>query len=127
MPVVIERIAEMPQGSLGFHASETLTREDFTDVLLPPIREAVNGGVGVRLLFVAGSEMGHLEPAALWEDLKAEVDLGLRHPSAWKRVAIATDLGWIRRMMSMFGWMAPGETKVFAEDQVEAAKLWVVA
>lgn len=122
---MIERIAGMPDGTLGFQASEQLTREDFTDVLLPPIREAVNSGAGVRLLFVAPSDMGHMEPGALWEDLKAEVDLGMRHPSAWKRVAIATDLGWIRKVMSMFGWMAPGETKLFTEDQIETAKVWL--
>ena len=35
----------MPAGALGFRVSGRLTREDYRDVLVPPLRAAVDAGV----------------------------------------------------------------------------------
>jgi len=47
---MIERIEEMPAGTIGLRASGKLSREDYQQVLEPALREGVESGE-LRLLF----------------------------------------------------------------------------
>jgi hypothetical protein len=60
---------------------------------------------------------------ALSEDLKT----GIEHLRAWKRIALVTDIGWMRQATDLFGWMTPGETKTFPLDQQDQAIHWLIA
>lgn len=66
-----------------------------------------------------------MEPAAVWEDLKLEAELGIRHRDAWERIAVVTDLGWRWRAFELFSWMVPGEMRLFHEPDMERAKSWL--
>jgi hypothetical protein len=122
---MVTPISEMPPGTMGFEASGTLTPEDYERVLLPPLREAIENGTELRYLFSTGEDFEGISPGALWEDSKASIKLGLQHASAWKRVAIVTDVDWIRRSGAFFGWMVPGEFRLFGSAELEEAKGWV--
>jgi hypothetical protein len=122
---VIDAIPDMPAGTFGFRASGQITPQDYRDVVLPPLRAAVENGEKLRVL-VAVSEFRE-GPTAVWEDLKADVELGIRHRQAWERVAVVSDMGWVRKASELFAWMMPGELRAFGEDELEAAKAWLVA
>jgi hypothetical protein len=122
---MVEKIADMPAGTIGFRASGKLTPEDYRDVLVPTLREAVDGGE-VRMLFVL-SDFEELEPRAWLEDAKTGVELGFLKHSAWKRSAVVSDAEWVKKAMRMFAWMAPGEVKVYDLDQEDEARAWVAA
>ena len=32
-------------------------------------------------------------------------------PRAWKRIAVVTDIEWVDHMITLFGWMTPGEVR----------------
>jgi hypothetical protein len=114
----------MPPGTLGFRVSGRLTREDYADGLVPPLREAIRTGKRLRVLYAIGPEL-HMEPAAVWEDLKAEVELGIKHRDAWERIAVVTDLDWLRRAFELASWLIPGDTRLFRESELEEAKAWL--
>jgi len=40
-------------------------------------------------------------------------------------VALVTDIEWMRHMTALFGWMTPGETKIFGLAQRAEAIRWV--
>jgi len=120
---MIERIEEMPAGTIGFRASGEISGEDYKGVLEQPMRDAVEAGE-VRLLFVVEDSF-KMEPGALREDAKMGIELGLRHPSAWKRMALVTDVEWVARAIRMFAWMTPGEVKLFELGQLDEARTWV--
>ena len=122
---MVEKIDDMPAGTIGFRASGKLTLVDYRDVLVPTLREAVEAGE-VRMLFVL-SDFEELEPRAWLEDAKTGVELGFLEHSAWKRSAIVSDAEWVKKAMRMFAWMAPGEVMVFDLDQEEEARAWVAA
>jgi hypothetical protein len=65
-----------------------------------------------------------MEPAAVWEDLKAAIDLGIEHRDAWERIAVVTDLDWLLRAFELFSWVVPGEMRLFRESELEQAKSW---
>jgi hypothetical protein len=120
---MVEVITGMPPGSLGFRLSGHLTREDY-QALVPPLRTAVEAGERLRVLYAIGPGL-HLEPGAMWEDLKLDVELGIRHRDAWERVALVTDLGWLWRAFDLFSWMVPGELRLFHENELEQSKTWL--
>jgi hypothetical protein len=123
---MIEQLEDMPAGTLGFRATGHLTRDEYHDVLLPAMRAAAEAG-DVRMLFAIGPGFERFDAGALAEDMKAGVTLGIGHPHAWKRVAIATDVDWIERTIHMFAWMTPGELRVFGLDELDEARTWVAA
>jgi hypothetical protein len=120
---MIERIEEMPAGTIGFRAAGRLTREDYRKVLEPVLHEAAESGE-IRMLFTLTAFEG-LEPAAWFDDIKTGLGLGIGHHSAWKRSAIVTDVEWVGRAYKMFAWVTPGEVKVYRPEQLEDAKSWV--
>jgi SpoIIAA-like len=121
---VIERLEGMPEGTIGFRATGRLSRDEYRDVLLPPMQEAAEAGE-VRLLFAIGPGFEEFEAGALVEDTKAGLTLGLGHPHAWKRTALLTDVDWITKAVHMFAWLMPGEIMVRGLDDLEEAKAWV--
>jgi hypothetical protein len=120
---VIERIDEMPTGTIGLTASGKLTRDDYREVLEPALREGIASGE-LRLLFVLIVFDG-LEAAAVPEDLKTGLSAWFGHHSSWKRFALVTDVEWVAKAMHMFAWMTPGDVMIGDLDQLEAAKAWV--
>jgi hypothetical protein len=121
---MIERLDDMPAGTLGFRVSGELERSDYTDVMVPDLRKAVESGGGLRTLYVI-DRLEEMEPGAMWEDAKADFDLGIRHHSAFERTAIVTDQEWLARSARLLAWMAPGELKVFRVVDLEEAKAWI--
>jgi hypothetical protein len=119
---MIERLTDMPPGTLGFRVQGEVEREDYDKVLTPELRQALEAGP-LRTLYVIET-LDEMEPAALWADTKLGVDLGLRHRDAWVRSAIVTDIQWLARATRLFAWMIPGEVRVFPLAELEQAKSW---
>jgi hypothetical protein len=123
---MIERLDDMPPGTIGFRATAHVSRDDYREVLLPPLRAAARAGE-VRMLFAIGPGFEGFEPGALMEDSRAGLTLGIGHPHAWKRTAIVTDVDWITKAIHMFTWLVPGEILVRGLDGLDEAKAWVAA
>ncbi len=121
---MIELLHDMPEGVLGFKISGEVSRADYDDVLMPPIRKAIEGGTKVRALTQIGPGFEGYDKDAVWEDVKAGVEWGVGRHSAWECIAVVTDERKLRKLASLFGWMSPGELKTFKLDQLEDAKTW---
>jgi hypothetical protein len=115
---MLEKIADLPQGVIGFEASGKLTAEDYRDVLLPAVEEAAGRGE-VRIVIVMPAFHG-LSGGAVWQDLK----MGIEHWRGWKRIALVTDVEWMRHGTEWFAWMIPGEVKHFPMSDRAAAVEW---
>jgi hypothetical protein len=121
---VIERLTDMPPGTIGFRAAGEIEREDYDEVLVPELRRALEAGGGLRTLYLI-EDLDEIEPGALWADTRLGFDVGVRHHEAWIRSAIVTDIHWMARATKLFAWMIPGEARVFPRDELEQAKTWV--
>ncbi|HTR73706.1 MAG TPA: STAS/SEC14 domain-containing protein [Solirubrobacterales bacterium] len=120
---MVERIEEMPAGTIGFKVVDELTGDDYRGKIEPALAAAAEAGE-VRLLFEIDSGFG-MDAGAVIEDAKTGVKLGLGHMKAWKRTAVVTDVDWIRKGIKAFGFMTPGEVQVFDPADLGAAKIWV--
>ncbi len=115
---MLKQIMDLPPSVIGFEVTGKLTAEDYSEVLLPALQKAAGTGE-VRVVMVIPDFEG-FTTGALWQDLK----MGVENWRAWKRIALVTDVGWMRHATEWFGWMTPGEVKQFPLDQQPDAIAW---
>jgi SpoIIAA-like len=120
---MVEPIAGMPAGTLGFRVSGKIDRAEYFE-MLDPIREQLERGDRVSFLVETADDFHGLDAGALWEDMKVAGSVGLRYRSAWERLAVVTDKDWIRHGVAAFSWVIPGEIRVFEPSELELAKVW---
>jgi hypothetical protein len=120
---MVERIEGMPAGKLGFRLSGKLTHTEYFEIL-NPIKEQLERGEHVSFLVETAPDFGGLDLGALWEDAKAGPSLGLKHRHQWERLAVVTDKDWMRNAITVFGWLSPGELRVFEPGELDQAKAW---
>jgi hypothetical protein len=116
---MIRQLDDMPDGVIGLEAGGEVTAVDYRDVMVPLLTEALERG-GVRLLYVL-PEHTKFTPGAAFADAK----LGLGHLRGWERIAVVSDADWLENSIKAFGWMMPGEVKVFDDDEIDEAKAWL--
>ena len=117
---MIRVLEGLPEHVLAVEASGTVTDDDYERVLVPALREKLERGGKVRFVYVLGEDFEGWTMGAMWEDAK----LGVSELRAWEKVAVVTDKDSLRHMVKAFGWMIPGEVRVFGLSEVEVAKDW---
>ena len=115
---MIRVLDDMPAGVLGFEAVDDVEEEDYANVLVPAIEQAIAEFGKVRIVYVLGPEFDEYEGDAAWEDLK----LGVRHPASFERMAIVTDASWAGPAVKAFSIRGPAKRARFAG--LESAKRW---
>ena len=119
---MVERLDDMPQGTVGFRASGEVTRVDYLQVLEPALREAVESGE-VRMLYIVESGF-EMDGGAILQDAKTASPWGWG-TSHRGRTAVVTDVEWVSRAVRMFAWLAPGEVRVWPMGGLDEAREWV--
>jgi hypothetical protein len=51
--------------------------------------------------------------------------VGLQHLTAWERIAVVTDVGWIRTALKVFGFAIPGQIRGFSNNELAEARQWL--
>ncbi|OBK43932.1 hypothetical protein A5656_06430 [Mycobacterium gordonae] len=119
---MIEMLPDMPEGVIGIRVSGRLSGDELRE-MKPSLQERLNTGE-IRLVEVIPSDYEGFGPGGLMEDLKLGFGTVLPHHSAFKRIAIVTDLEWVRHVLHALAWIVPGELAVFGTDALEQAKEW---
>ena len=124
---MIEAIADMPAGVIGFRVEGEMTDGDYADVLAPALRAAAGTGE-VRLLLVGakGFDLGSLK--ARFESARKDPELDLGHSKDWRRVAIVADTNFvIRAAFPAVARAIPVDTKLFGPGDEAKARTWVAS
>ncbi len=120
---MIERLAGFPDSVVAVAAKGQVTRADYEQVLLPEVDRVFKNHRRANFYYELGPQFTGLDPGAAWEDVKESI----RHFGAWEKMAIVTDVDWIKRLVSGFGAMMPGEVRVFPNAEAASARAWIVA
>jgi hypothetical protein len=116
---MIKELNELPANVIGFEVTGKVLAQDFLDVVLPAFERAAKAGEFRAVIVI--SQFNGMSSGALWEDLR----LGVPHLRDWKRIAVVTDIDWIVHLTHLFGWMTPGEVRVFPLAERVQAIGWV--
>src|SRR6266403_1567825 len=116
---MLELIEGLPGNVVGIAVSGRLTVQDCQDVLVPAMQKSLKRHEKIRLYYELNSRF----PGAAWDEL----DLGLEHVSRCERVAIVTDIGWVRLTVKALRFLIPSEIRVFATVQADEGRAWIRA
>ena len=116
---MLELIGGLPGNVVGIAVSGRLTRQDCEDLLVPAMQKSLNRHEKIRLYYELNSRF----PGAAWDEL----NLGLEHATRCERVAIVTDIGWVRLTVKALRFLIPSEIRVFATIEADEGRAWIKA
>jgi SpoIIAA-like len=116
---MIELIEDLPRNVVGISVRGRVTKQECREILTPAMQRSLKWRDKARLYYELGSRF----PGAGWDDL----DLGFGQASRCERVAIVTDIAWVRLTVQAIRFLIPGEIRVFATAEVPEARAWIVA
>ncbi len=118
---MVEIMQGMPDNVVAVSAGGKVTGEDYERVLIPLIEEKLKKYDKIRMLYRLGPEYSGFTAEAMWDDAK----VGIRHMTAFEKVAVVSDVGWIVNATKFFSFMMPCPVKVFGNEQLDEAKSWI--
>jgi hypothetical protein len=120
---MIEVLKGFPDNVLAIAAKGRVTAKDYDEVLIPKIDETIQRYGKVRCFYELGPDYSGFDAGAAWKDFK----LGVAHITRWERVAVVTDVGWIRGMMKAFRFLIPGDIRIFGVSEADDARNWIAS
>src|SRR5208282_3331629 len=120
---MIDALKGFPTKVLAFACKGHVTKRDYETVLIPAVKQALKQTGKVRLYYQIDPDFSGIEPGAVWDDFT----VGMEHVLRWERIAVVTDVDWIRYTIRAFSFVIPAVTKIFPLDEKAKARDWIVA
>ena len=118
---MIETDGVQPGGVIEFRLSGHVTASDYETVLIPAIETAIEKYGKLRTLFLFDGDFEGYELEAAWDDAR----VGLRHWNVFERVAVVADVGWIKKTISLAGFLVACPIQTFPVAEGEDARRWL--
>ena len=106
---------------LKLEAEGKVTGDDYQLVIIPAIESKLRKHEKICLLYELGSHFSGFDFLAIWEDFK----LGLTHWSDFEKIALVSDIQWIRIVTNALGFILPYPLQVFHNNQLSQAEEWI--
>jgi hypothetical protein len=117
---MITLIENLPENMVGFRATGEVTEEDFNNVVIPKVQEAVDKTGKLNYLLVLDTSIKNFTVGAWMKDAY----MGIKHLIKWNHAAIVSDVESIRNFTNTFSIMIPGEFKGFEHKDLQKAIDW---
>src|SRR5713226_7753409 len=109
---MIEIIDGLPDNVVGIIAKGRVTNSDCDKILKPAMESTLKRHDKVRLYYQIGCRF----PGAC---------LGKPQGRHRERVAIVTDVGWVRHTVNALRFLIPGEVRVFTSNEAYEGCAWI--
>ena len=119
---MIEVLPGYPDDVLAISAKGHVTVEDYRTVIGPELHSRLVKHSRVRLLYELGAEYSGLSAGAAWSDMQ----IGLSHWHQFGRIAVVTDVSWLREAVRIFAPFFPHAVRVFSTADRVAAHDWII-
>ena len=106
---------------ISISAHGNVTHEDYAQVLIPAVDEKIKAHGKVRLLYHLGSDVTGCDIEAVWDDART----GVQHFTAFEKIAVVTDIAWIKAAVQTFGIFKTRPVKIFSNVEIVEATSWI--
>lgn len=113
----------LPDDVLGLDLRGVITARDYAETIAPEVERMREQHGKIKLVYRIGPEFTSATPGAVWNDAR----IGLMNLSAFSRIALVSDIDWVRLATRTFAPLIPGEVHIFPTAELEEAKAWVSA
>lgn len=114
-------INDLPDNVLGISGEGKITGKDYDTVLFPALAEKFKSNKKLRMLYHLGINFTGFDLSAMLDDAK----MGMKHLSAWDRIALVSDHEMINTFAKFFGHMLSCELRIFKNTEIGEAKMWI--
>ncbi|EDY39259.1 conserved hypothetical protein [Cyanobium sp. PCC 7001] len=118
---MIETIEGLPAGTVGFRLHGRIHGEDYDQVLVPALEQAIAEYDRIKAMLCFDADFEGYDLAAAWDDTL----LGLRHWQGFERIAVVSDVAWLRTAIRAIGALMPCPVQLFPAAGEEQARLWL--
>jgi hypothetical protein len=118
---MIHFLDHLPSNIVGFKATGEITEKDFTETVLPKVKELIDTTDQLNYLLVLETSLNNFTMGAWMEDAL----MGIKHLTKWNKAAIVSDVASIRNFTNFFSYLMPGEFKGFEHADLQHAIDWV--
>jgi hypothetical protein len=118
---MIEILQGYPDEVLAISSAGRITADDYRNVLVPEAEARIARHGSVRILYYLGPKYQSFSTSAVWSD----VLLGLSNWSKFGRVALVTDVEWIRASARLFTPFFRRALRIFAAADLNTASAWI--
>ena len=120
---MIEIMQGLPDNVIGINASGNVSKDDYQNVLIPALKEAIEKHDKIKIYYQFGENFIGMDFGAMWEDMW----FGLGNINHWERIAVVTNVEWIKNSIGIFRFIVPCPIKVFTNTESTAALSWINA
>lgn len=120
-PGAFELIEGLPSDVIAFKVRGTITSQDYKEMLTPLVEERLKEHDKLKVLAVFDEDFGSFTAGAMWDDAR----LGFMHYADFSKIAIVSDITWIRGASKFFSPLMAAQLHVFDLNQLEDAKNWL--
>jgi hypothetical protein len=118
---MIETLKGFSPDTIAIKGSGFVSGADYDTVLVPAVERTLKQYDRVRVYYEIAPDFTGISLSAMWKDFW----VGVRHITRWKRIAVVSDVPWIRRLGRTFGFILPSATKVFTVADATEARRWL--
>jgi len=118
---MLEIIPNLPDNVWGVNAYGKVSGEDYDRVLIPAIQAKLKRQKRIRVLHQLGPNFSGFTAEAMWDDAK----VGIRHITAFEKIAVVSDVDWIVAAVKVFAFVIPCPVRIFKNEELPEAKAWV--
>jgi hypothetical protein len=120
---MLRLLSGFPDHVLAALASGEVTAEEYRTILAPAAEAKIKAHGTANLYYQFGPDFTGMSAGAMWEDTK--LDIG--HWKGWGRIAIVSDVDWIRQGARLAVLLLHRPVRVFSNAEADAARDWVAA
>jgi hypothetical protein len=117
---MITQIENLPDSVLGFEFSGHITAKEYETTVFPAIAAYSKQHPKMRLICHFKDD-AKVDLGAMWDDTV----VGLKHYFGWERIAVVSDINWLKQTYRMLGFLMPGHLKTFTNQDIQLAKNWL--
>ncbi len=117
----LEILTGYPADVVAVAAVGHVERSDYEELLIPAVTERIRAEGKVKLLYLIGPHFKGFTTGAAWDDAK----LGFLHMGDFARVAVVTDIEWIRLGVRLTAPLMACPVRVFHLAETATARDWI--
>jgi hypothetical protein len=120
---MIEVLQGFPSKVVAFKATGQVSKRDYDEVLVPEVNQGLAHRTKLRCYYELGRDFTGMDAGAIWQDAK----IGVEHFFSWERVAVVTDVEWIRTAINTLRFLLPAPVRIFRTTEAQDARTWISA
>lgn len=111
----------LPSDVVGIDARGLISSSDYGETLEPLVEAKLKLYDKLKMLIGAGPYFDGYSAGAVWDDAR----FGFSHLTTFSKLALMTDLEWLRHAAKLFGGLMPADVMVFSMKEIDDAKEWI--